>query len=108
MQLTVNNYKKEGALNIQIGEPFIITDLNADLTINSHGLQEITLNMSKLFFSGSSSFTQRVDEIYTEYKLSINTYKFKESAYKQCKLDYDCNSLIADEAHVMNKLYSAI
>ena len=64
--------------------------------------------MSKLWFSGSSSFVERVDEIYTEYKLSINTYKFKESAHEMCKLDYDCNSMIADEAQVMNKLYSGI
>ena len=64
--------------------------------------------MSKLWFSGSSSFVERVDEIYTEYKISINTYKFKESAFETCKKDYDCNSMIADEAKVMNKLYSGI
>ena len=64
--------------------------------------------MSKILLSGSSSFKERVNEIFTEYALSINKYKLKEYAYKQCQLNYDCRELTSDHAKILNKMYSEI
>tara|TARA_B110000285_G_C14746324_1_gene433118 strand:- start:358 stop:558 length:201 start_codon:yes stop_codon:yes gene_type:complete len=58
--------------------------------------------------SGSSSFKERVKEIYTEYSFSINNYKLKEYAYQQCKKMYECNTLISNHAKILNKMYSEI
>ena len=44
-----------------------IFDIKDSLVTNQHGLQEIRLDMSDLTVSGSSSYTAKTLEIFTEY-----------------------------------------
>ena len=76
LQIEINTFVKRGAKDVPIKNQTIIEDLSKALQINTHGLQEIKLNMSQMQVSGSSSFKERVEEIFTEYKLSINKNKF--------------------------------
>ena len=46
--------------------------------------------MTDLQVSGSASFNDRVDLIFTEYKLSINKNKFISDTMVNCKLNYTC------------------
>ena len=94
MELTINVFKKEGAKKVAMRPAKVIRDLTSTKKINSHGLEEIELDMENLMIQGSGSFAERVDEIITEYSLNINLFKLKEEAIELCKKDYICRSYI--------------
>ena len=108
MELSINVFKKEGAKKVPIRKTNVIRGLEKYKKINSHGLEEIELDMEMLTIQGSGSFAERVDEIITEYSLNINKFKLMEEAIKKCKKDYICRSYIPSEAQILNKLYNRI
>jgi len=61
-----------------------------------------------MLIQGSSSFSERVDEYFTEYSFKINKSKLKLIAVEKCRSDPDCNHYIDDDAKVLNSLYAGI
>jgi hypothetical protein len=84
MEVEINVLKKDGAKDVRIREPITIKDLSKHLHINSHGLQEIKMDLDPLKIQGSSSFLQRVEQIFTEYSFKINKQEFKKTAILKC------------------------
>ena len=108
MELSINVFKKEGAKKVYVRPTQTIRDLVKYKTLNSHGLEEIILNMDNLMIQGSGSFAERVDEILTEYSLKINKHKLKKDAFNKCKLDSICKNYIESDSIMINKIYNQI
>ena len=66
LEVAVGVFYKHGAEDIPI-KNMTIFDIKDSLVTNQHGLQEIRLDMSDLTVSGSSSYTAKTLEIFTEY-----------------------------------------
>jgi hypothetical protein len=64
--------------------------------------------MASLMIQGSASFSQRVDEYFTEYSFKINKSKIKLLAVEKCRQDRDCAAYLSDDARVLNSLYAGL
>ena len=107
LEVAVGVFYKHGAEDIPI-KNMSKFDIKDSLVTNQHGLQEIRLDMSDLTVSGSSSYTAKTLEIFTEYNFQINKNKFINETIESCIKHYECNINIPSELEMINSLYVGI
>jgi hypothetical protein len=61
MDLNMTVYKVEGPNHTQIIEPTVYQNLSDYLRINSHGMNEVKIDLDKMKVQGSNSFVSDVD-----------------------------------------------
>ena len=107
--LEINVYKKVGARSVKIKDTIIVKDLKDLMTVNSHGLREIKLNVSDLLIKGSSEFMTNMEEIYTEYSFSINNERKYKDIYDFAMSNSDYfNKNFPGEIKILNDMYQNI
>ena len=107
--LEINVYKKVAAASVKIKDTIIVKDLKDLMTVNSHGLREIKLNVSDLLIKGSSEFMTNMEEIYTEYSFSINNERKYKDIYDFAMSNSDYfNKNFPGEIKILNDMYQNI
>ena len=113
MQLTIDIQQQAGARTENLTKRIVIDDLKEYTKTNSHGLKEIKLDVSDMKLQGSIEHPEKMDEIHTQYTLSINYNKIYEKSFERCVEDSNfipkCSESFDDEAGLqtimMNKIW---
>ncbi len=67
MELNMTSYKVKGPNHTQIIDPIVYNKLSQYLKINSHGMQEVEVDVKNMTVQGSDSFLKSVETIQTHY-----------------------------------------
>lgn len=98
MTLTIDIQKQSGAGTENLTKRIVVDDLKEYTKTNSHGLKEISLDTSDFILQGSIEHPEKMDEIHTQYTLSINYNKIYKSAFERCLDNNMCSDSFEDEA----------
>ena len=73
---------------------------------NQHDMVELVVDISDVELKGSSSSVDKMAEVISTFKLTLDTFKIKKDAYASCKKNARCSKVVSDtDADILNYLY---
>ena len=105
LYMTVDVKTIIGANRFKIRPSRTILNLKDQIQLNSHDLYELKFDKNDLLVKGSGEFLEKMEELITEYTLSIDVMQKYRDMYNQAFLDRTFRRNYPGDAKLLNNLY---